>query len=101
MMSPQCSTCGTYFTGNETFCARCGAARVANSYQDSYQTPYGQPVQQQANGGNFFQRYYSPQRVVKRIIIGRLIGIGVVLVIFGGCIVCVLLGGLASVLGSR
>jgi hypothetical protein len=96
MMSPQCGTCGAYFTGNETFCSRCGSPRVANAYQN----PYGQPVQQ-TGGGGWFQRYYSPDRIVQRIIIGRIIGLAIAVLIVGGCIACVLLGGLASVLGSH
>lgn len=95
MMAPQCSTCGAYFTGSETFCARCGTARVANPYQaNPYQNPYGQPIQQQPS--NWFQRYYTPQRIVRRIIIGRLIALGVVLVIFAICAVVVLISVLAS-----
>lgn len=96
MMAPQCSTCGTYFTGNETACVRCGTARVANPYANPYQNPYGPPAQQQANAGNFFQRYYTPQRIVRRIIIGRLIGLGVALVIFAICAVIFFISVLAS-----
>ena len=104
MMAPQCSSCGTYFTSNEAFCARCGAARVANPYQNQnpYQTPYGQPAQQQqANGGNFFQRYYTPQRIVRRIIIGRIIGLAIFVLFFVGCVAFLLLGGVLSALSNH
>ncbi len=96
MMSPQCATCGAYYTGNESFCSRCGAPRIANAYQN----PYGQPVQQ-SNLGNQLQSYFTPQRIVQRWIIGRIIGLAVVLLAFVGCAVCVLLGGLSAVLGAR
>ncbi len=97
MMSPQCATCGAYYTGNESFCSRCGAPRVANAYQN----PYGQPVQQQSGFVASLQNYYTPQRIAQRIIIGRIIGLAVVVLVIGGCVACVLLGGLASVLGSH
>ncbi|HEY7349891.1 MAG TPA: hypothetical protein VH599_16355 [Ktedonobacterales bacterium] len=97
MMSPQCGTCGAYYTGNESFCSRCGAPRVANPYQ---QNQFAQPAQQ-AGGGGWLQNYYTPQRIVQRVIIGRIIGLAVAVLIVGGCIACVLLGGLASVLGSH
>jgi hypothetical protein len=94
MMSPQCSTCGTYYTGSEAYCARCGAPRVANPYQ---QNPYAQPSQQQQSGfGGFLQRYYTPQRIVRRWVIGRIIGLAVVLVVFGICAFFVLLSVLAA-----
>ncbi len=93
MMAPQCATCGAYYTGNEAYCARCGAPRVANPYQ---QNPYGQPVQQQPDFGQRLQNYYTPQRIVRRWVIGRIIGLAVVLVIFGGCALFVLLSVLAS-----
>jgi uncharacterized membrane protein YvbJ len=96
-MSPQCGTCGAYYTGNETFCTRCGAPRVANAYQN----PYGQPVQQQSGFGARLQNYYTPQRIAQRMIIGRIIGLAIVVLIFGACAVCVLLGGLSAVLGSH
>ncbi len=96
MMSPQCATCGAYYTGNESFCSRCGAPRVANAYQ---QNPYAQP--QQNTFGNRLQGYFTPQRIVQRWIIGRIIGLAIVVLVFGGCIVCVLLGGLGSALSGR
>ena len=92
MMSPQCATCGAYYTGNESFCSRCGAPRVASAYQ---QNPYGQP-QQQNNFGNQLQSYFTPQRIVQRWIIGRIIGLAVAVVILGGCAVCFLLNVLAA-----
>lgn len=86
MMSAQCATCGAYYTGNESFCARCGAPRVTNAYQ---QNPYGQPAQQQSGFGAWAQNYYTPQRIVRRMIIGRVIGLGVAAVILLGCAACV------------
>ena len=94
MMSPQCGTCGAYYTGNRAYCARCGAPRVATASQNN---PYGQPAQQQQSGfGAWAQNYYTPQRIVRRWVIGRIIGLAVVVVIFGGCAICVLLNVLAS-----
>lgn len=92
MMSPQCATCGTYYTGNEAFCSRCGAPRVTNAYQ---QNPYGQPAQQQSSFGARLQSYYTPQRIVRRWVIGRIIGLAIVAVFFVVCIICVLLNVLA------
>jgi hypothetical protein len=91
MMSPQCATCGAYYTGNESFCSRCGAPRVANAYQ---QNPYAQPQQQ--SFGDRLQSYYTPQRIVQRWILWRIIGLGVGVAIFAGCALCVLLNVLAS-----
>ncbi len=109
MMSQQCPGCGTYYTGDEAFCARCGAPRAANAFQqnpygqpqqNAYGQPpqldaYGQPIQQNAYGqpyqqqpqtfGQRLQNYYTPQRIVRRMIIGRLIGLGVALVILAIC----------------
>ena len=109
MMSPQCSTCGAYFTGQETVCQRCGTPRASNPYQTD-PNPYQQnPYQtQQPNQGvygagnvnnqqNFLQRYYTPERIVRRAIIGRIIGLGIVAVMFLGCAAyCLLAGGLAA-----
>ncbi len=98
MMSPQCATCGAYYTGSESFCSRCGAPRAANAYQ---QNPYGQPAQQQSGFGARLQSYYTPQRIMQRMIIGRIIGLAIVVLVFGACIVCVLLGGLGAALGGH
>lgn len=109
MMSPQCSTCGAYFTGQETVCQRCGTPRVSNPYQTD-SNPYQQnPYQtQQPNQGvygagnvnaqqNFLQRYYTPERIVRRAIIGRIIGLGIVAFMFLACAAyCLLAGGLAA-----
>lgn len=92
MMSPQCGTCGAYYTGNESFCSRCGAPRAANPYQN----PYGQPGQQQSGFGAWAQNYYTPQRIVRRMIIGRLIGLAIAALIFGICAVFVVISILAS-----
>ena len=106
MMSPQCGTCGAYYTGNEAYCARCGAPRATTAYQQNpygqpAQNPYGQPAQQQSSFGNRLQGYFTPQRIVQRWIIGRIIGLAVVVLVFGGCVVCVLLGGLGSALSGH
>jgi len=95
-MSPQCSACGAYYTGNEGFCSRCGAQRV---YNPPYQTDYQgqQPFQQQQSGfGGWAQNYYTPQRIVRRMVIGRIIGLAIVLFILGVCAVIFLLSILAS-----
>ena len=100
MMSPQCSTCGAYYTGQETVCQRCGTPRVSNPYQTQQQN---QGVYGAGNVNaqqNWLQRYYSPDRVVKRIIIGRIIGLGVAALIFLACAAyCLLAGGLAALSG--
>lgn len=107
MMSPQCSTCGAYYTGQETVCQRCGTPRVSNPYQTD-SNPYQTQQQNQGVYGagnvnaqqNWLQRYYSPDRVVKRIIIGRIIGLGIAAVIFLACAAyCLLAGGLAALSG--
>jgi len=155
MMTQQCSTCGTYYTGNESFCQRCGTPRAVNPYQQpssqpnpAQQAPYqanpaqpnpypaypaqpvpGQqapyqpnsyppppyqpnpaqqnpyqpnpyqqaPAQAQQSQGSWLQRYYSPQRIVRRWIIYRLIGIGISIVFLLACVAYLLLaGGLAA-----
>ena len=103
MMSPQCSTCGAYYTGQETVCLRCGTPRAANPYQQNpnpYQTKQNQGVYGAGNVNNqqnFLQRYYTPQRIVRRIIIGRIIGLGIFVVIMLACAAyCLLAGGLAA-----
>jgi hypothetical protein len=109
MMPAQCPSCGTYYTGNEAVCTRCGAPRAANAYQ---QNPYGQPGQQNPYGqpgpygqpyqqqpqtfGQRLQNYYTPRRIITRMIIWRLIGLGIGLLIVGGCAVFILLSALAS-----
>ena len=104
MMSPQCSTCGAYYTGQETVCQRCGTPRVSNPYQQN-PNPYQTQQQNQGvygagnvnNQQNFLQRYYTPERIVKRAIIGRIIGLGVFVVIMLACVAyCLLAGGLAA-----
>ncbi len=95
MLAPQCSTCGAYYTGNEAYCSRCGTQRVYNSYQTGYQGQ--QPFQQQQSGvGGWLQSYYTPQRIVRRMIIGRIIGLAIALFILGVCAVIFLLSILAS-----
>jgi hypothetical protein len=72
---------------------------VANAYP---QNPYGQPAQQQQSSfGQRLQNYYTPQRIVRRMIIGRIIGLAIVVIIFGGCALFVLLSVLASAATQR
>ena len=118
MMSQQCSTCGAYFAGDESVCQRCGTPRAANPYQqpssqanpyqqNPYQsTPYQQnsyqqaPYQQQQNQGSWLQRYYSPDRIVRRWIIYRIIGFGISIIFLLACVAwCLLAGGLAALSG--
>lgn len=120
MMSQQCSNCGAYFAGDETICQRCGTPRAANPYQQppSQATPYQQnpyqanpyqqnpyqansyqqaPYQTQQNQGSWLQRYYSPDRVVRRFIIYRIIGFGISIIFLLACVAyCLLAGGLAA-----
>jgi hypothetical protein len=110
MMSQQCSNCGAYFAGDETICQRCGMPRAASPYQqppsqanpyqqNSYQAnPYQQnPYQPQQNQGSWLQRYYSPQRVVRRWVLYRIIGLGISIIFLLACVAwCLLAGGLAA-----
>lgn len=107
MMSPQCGTCGAYYTGQETVCQRCGTPRVSNPYQTN-SNPYQTQQQNQGVYGagnvnaqqNWMQNYFTPQRIVRRWVIGRIIGLGIVVVMFLACAAyCLLAGGLAALSG--
>ncbi len=105
MLSSQCGTCGAYYTGNEAFCTRCGAPRsaapnVAAPYQaQQNQGMYG--VGNVSAQNSWLQRYYSPSNIVKRIIIGRLIGWGIALFILLACVGLCLFSGLLSALSQH
>ncbi len=95
-MGQQCSTCGRYFTGNEAACLSCNTPR-------SYAAPMGGNQWQQNQVGDavlmgasvgWTQRYFSPERIIMR----RVIGCGITLFLFAACFGVILLTGLAGAL---
>ncbi len=100
-MAQQCSTCGRYFTGSETACLSCNTPR-------GYNQPMGGPAWQQNQVGDAvlfgasaggLGGYFTPQRIVRRWVIGRLIGWAIGIFILLACVgffLLAILGGLLS-----
>jgi ribosomal protein L37E len=95
-MAQQCSTCGRFFSGNEPACLSCNTPR-------GYNQPMGGPAWQQNQVGDavlmgasvgWTQRYFSPERIIMR----RVIGCGITLFLFAACFGIILLTGLAGAL---
>jgi hypothetical protein len=101
-LAQQCGTCGRYFIGSEAACLSCNTPRGyaapggGNQWQ---QNQVGDAVMMGAAAGGL-GNYFTPQRIVKRWVIGRLIGWGIGIMVLLVCLGFFLFSILGSVLFS-